>query len=181
MTGVLVQAGDVAIETAGLSPEAAQSLLAARTRLLAEPPSTAAPARSMPVLLAGIGGTTFAVALSDLRAVTRPARLTAVPGGTPTLIGLFSRDGIVHSLFDVRAILGVGTADRVGQAPAVVLRRPGPAVAIAVDALIGTATAEPGRREDEAALTHFVPVADNNSVPLLHVPTLLTRLGLRPV
>lgn len=97
-------------ETEELQAQVAQ-WRAAFDRAFAEPPPEAGPP-PLDFLGLGLGAQPHALRLAELSALQALAGVTPYPGAPPELLGLVSHRGVVLPLYDLRALLGLGAAER---------------------------------------------------------------------
>lgn len=128
----MIRAGDLEADAGALDADAAAAILARRAHALSTPPIAATGTERL--LRWTLGGVAFASRLDEIWEAMPPVRITPVPLAEAALVGLFSRRGVVHNLFDPSAALGLPPRPP-GPAPMLVLRHPQPRLALAVDAL----------------------------------------------
>ncbi|WP_181704716.1 chemotaxis protein CheW [Chthonobacter rhizosphaerae] len=128
-------------------------ILDARTRELARGGRSAPAApRGTAQLLVETGGTVFGVPLAATRGVTPAGAVAPLPGTHPAVVGIAHQAGRFVGVIDLSAALALPAAERAGF---LVLLRSEPPVALAVEAVRGTATpeavAEAGRAVGDGA------------------------------
>lgn len=170
-------AGDLPVRADFLDEAAIARLLARRQAIYGEAGAAAAEQRA-DLLLWRLGAELYASPLADVRAVAPLPRITPIPGAPPGLLGLVSRRGIIHNLFDPAAVLG-GAGD--GDAAAgqmVVLRHDRPCLALRVSDLVGT-VAMPAGGDAPAGLACFLAPPEGEHFALVSTPLLIERLLAR--
>lgn len=167
--------GDVPIVADGLSAETIARTLARRAADAAQ--ETVPPAATLSVLLCTIADDRYALPLGDVWSVAPRVAVTRVPGTPAALLGLFAHRGVVHNLLDPSIALG-GTGG-VADGAVVVLRRPGPRIAILVDAIIGVGAVPAGTPAD--ALSVQIVAGDGAALALLDPDRLVAHLLERPL
>lgn len=128
---------------------------------------------TVPALAWRLGGDRFATPLADLYAVSGPVRVTAVPGAPAALIGVFGRRGVIHSLFDPAAALGMAAADAGGAV--LLLRQERPRIAIRVDGADGVIDL-PAGTIGGGGLARLVVLADGATVSIVDTGALIGHL-----
>lgn len=135
--------------------------------------SAAAPIRK--VLTFFVGGEQFAVTASDVLEIHRPPRLTRVPNGPPSLLGIGSLRGMPAPVISLARLLG--RTERPGPDSRLLLVEGAQAIGLAVDK-VGTLTGMPvdrlesdGRREGFGRLYQL----DDQSVRALDLDALLKK------
>lgn len=125
--------GDLPILSDMLSDAAVAAELERRQVLLAAVDDDAA-GTTEAALGWSLAGTLFATPLTAISGVAAMPRVTAVPGAPAALIGVFGRNGVINSLFDPGALLGVRSGGAGGAV--MLLRGTRPRIAIRVDAAL---------------------------------------------
>lgn len=172
-----LRAGEIAVAADDVDPDALRRILDARDRLAASHGIVSAPAATEPVLQVLIAGERLALPLASVAAVTVPATVTALPGGPPSLLGLFAHQGALHSLFAAEAALAI-TPARPDRMVAVVLRGPGPRIALAVEAALEV-THVLADGPAEPALVRLARTLAGAPLRLVDPALLLPALGVR--
>lgn len=172
-------AGDVPIAADGLAPDALARLLDERDRLLASRGAATVRKETFPILRMRVGDAAFGLPLSNVAGVTPLVRPVRLPGAPPSLLGIFAHDGVLHSLFSLRAVLGLQPESQGESRLAVVLRGPDPRVALAVDEAVCVEDAEVDQAPAAAELFRFAPLAGGGVIPLLDIDLLLPALAVR--
>lgn len=121
-----------------------------------------------------LGDARFAMPLADLYAVSGAVRVTAVPGAPAGLIGVFGRRGVIHSLFDPAAALGMAVAADAGGA-VLLLRQERPRIAIRVDGAEGVIDL-PADAIGGGGLARLIVLADGTTVSVVDTGVLIGHL-----
>ncbi|RVU21551.1 chemotaxis protein CheW [Methylobacterium oryzihabitans] len=129
-----------------LGPERVAALLDERTARLARRGAAAPAVPTRRVLLCRAGPELFGLPLEAVAEVSAARPCTPVPGAPPALVGLSGRNGVLVSVLDLAACLGLaaGTAEA---GHVVLLRREAPRIALRVARALGAVEAT----ADEAA------------------------------
>lgn len=89
------------------SRQAAQAILEARARALAEaPPEASAAGRMLELVTFTLGGERLALETRYVRAVAREAAITPLPASPDVVLGVTSFRGEIAAVFDVGAVIG---------------------------------------------------------------------------
>ncbi|WP_298957966.1 chemotaxis protein CheW [uncultured Methylobacterium sp.] len=131
-----------------LGPERVGALLDERAARLARRGAAAPAAPTRRVLLCRAGPELFGLPLEAVAEVSAARSCTPVPGAPPALVGLSGRNGVLVSVLDLAACLGLAPAPDTAEAGHVVLlRREAPRIALRVARALGAVEAT----ADEAA------------------------------
>ena len=167
--------GDLPILSDILSDAAVAAELERRRVLLAAVDDRAAVATEA-ALGWSLAGTLFATPLTAISGVAALPRVTAVPGGPAALIGVFGRNGVINSLFDPGALLGVGSGGAGGAV--MLLRGTRPRIAIRVDAVLSVLDVpvvdEPD--DDAGSIARLRVLADGTRVTIVDTARLIGQL-----
>ena len=98
-----------------------EQTLRARARRLAQVPSQTNSDAMIEVLSVRLGAEQYAVELSFLRAVLRPAGLTPVPCTPPHVAGVLNLRGELISVLDLPVVLGLGSPDARSKSEQIIL------------------------------------------------------------
>jgi chemotaxis signal transduction protein len=168
--------GDVRVTAAALSDAAIAVELERRRVRLAAQDVTAV--ETVAMLCWETRGTRFATPLAVVRHVLDGVSVTALPGAPAAVIGVFARRGVIHTLFDPAAALGLEPAG--GAAGAVLLvRQDRPYVAIRVDAVqdviqVPSAAVADAARGD--GITQLIVMPDAPPITIVDMGSLIGHL-----
>lgn len=174
----MIRPGDLPVRAEFLDESAIAALLARRQADYAGARDLAVLRRS-DLLLWTLGAERYALPLADIKAVATLPIVTRVPGAPAALVGLVSRRGIVHNLFDPAAVLGADTVADEGIARMIVLRHERPCIALRVSDVAAT-LAFAGDEDVEAGLARLVETPEGERFTLVSTPRLIERLLARP-
>lgn len=159
-----------------LSDVAIAAELARRQALLAAVAGATGPA-TRAVLAWWLGERRFATPLDDLYAVSGAVTVTAVPGAPAAMIGVFARRGVIHSLFDPAAALGVPASGTGGTI--LLLRQDKPRLAIRIDRADGVIDVAADALSGDGLARIIVP-ADGGTVSIVDTARLIGHLTGQP-
>ena len=179
----VARAGDLAIDPAGLAPGEVERLLDMRDRVLARRGLAVHEDESgrRPVMLVRIGERRIGIPMEAVAAILPPVRPAIVPGAAAQLIGLFAHDGAIHNLFAIEAVLGLPPSEPRAASAALLLRRPGPRIAIAIDEAIDVVQVtapEDAPAADDGSSLRFVAGDGEEAIVLVDVERLVAALGV---
>lgn len=164
--------GDVPIRIDGLTEAQVAELLAERQARYARRDAVADRV-TMQLILWSIGTARFALPLADVAAVAPMPRVTRVPGGPSSLVGVFARGGILHNLFDPASLLGATPAGE-GERMVLALRHQR-CLALAIDRAEGIADIDVALATHDS-LSHFIAGDGEAGYTLVSLPHLARHL-----
>lgn len=105
-----------------LAPEQEERLLHERARLLAQVPEQPPDASEiLEVIVFTMAGEDFALETRFVREVTKPGRITPLPGAPQFLVGVTNLRGQVTAVVDLRVLFDIGGSDKRQAAQVLVL------------------------------------------------------------
>ena len=136
-------------------------------------------ARTTDLLAIRLGGDPWAVPLAEVAGLYAGKRITPLPGGPPSLLGIAGFRGAVVAVYDLPALIGLAPLS----APRWLLVAAGRRVAFAFAELEGHVRVEdsqllPLGPDGNAWARGFVRTEDQHR-PLLHLPALLAGIAQR--
>lgn len=123
-----------------------EELRRAFDRAFADPPATAV-TRFEELLAIGLGDAPFALRLREVAGLFADKPITRVPSPIPELLGIAGFRGVAVPVYDLRALLGLGSAERPRWTLLVTAKgatAPGPTVALAFERFDGLLRVAPG-------------------------------------
>jgi purine-binding chemotaxis protein CheW len=170
------RAGDMPVTAEMLSDDAIRVELERRRARVAAVAADDA-AATVAALCWTLAGTTFALPLAAVSGVVAMPRVTAVPEAPAAMIGIFGRRGVINSLFDPAAALGMTNGGAGADGAVILLRGTRPRVAIRVDAVLAVVDV-PVERPDEG-ISRIATLADGGRVTIVDTGRLIGQLTAR--
>ncbi|WP_076072541.1 chemotaxis protein CheW [Sphingomonas montana] len=167
--------GDVRVTAADRSDDAIAGELERRRRAVAH--VAGADVATGAMLCWVLGGTRFAAPLAAIRHVADAVAATPLPGAPAAVIGVFARRGVIHTLFDPAAVLGVERGG--GPGTVLLLQHDRPFVAIRVDAVqdvVQLPTAEMAAAMRGGGIAHMMVQADDLPITIVDMGRLIGHL-----
>ena len=122
-------------ESVALDQHLIDEIYRRRARQLADRRATSTRARTIPVLVFGLGTERYAIELSELAEVLPYSGCSPVPGAPRGLVGVLNVRGEIRSVADLRAIVGLEPGAAHGTGYVLMLRQQGQVVGFKVDTI----------------------------------------------